>query len=196
MKKGSNSKMAVLGLLCHKPMTGYDIKKTILQSTGMFWSESYGQIYPTLKNLTREGLAVVEQSKKRGAASKTIYAPTAKGRNVIKAWLAQPAKTSIIRSETLLKIFFGGQADLRTTQMHIEQELADSRQALAVLTTVEKILAQRSKGQRNLADFHFRLTIAYGKKSLATAVRWCQESLRQCSEWSKIEGNSRTKEKT
>ncbi len=191
MKKGNNSKMAVLGLLCHKPMTGYDIKKTIQQSTGMFWSESYGQIYPTLKKLTREGLAVVEQSKKRGTASKTVYAPTAKGRNTIKTWLAQPAKTNIIRSETLLKIFFGGQADLRTTQMHIEQELADSRQVLAMLTSAEKMLAQRSNGQRNLTDFHFKLTIAYGKKSLAAAVHWCEESLRKCSEWEKSEGNNR-----
>jgi DNA-binding PadR family transcriptional regulator len=196
MKKSDNSKMAVLGLLCHKPMTGYDIKKTIAQSTGMFWSESYGQIYPTLKKLTREGLAVVQQSERRGAASKTSYAPTAKGRNTIKTWLAQPAKTNIIRSETLLKIFFGGQADLLLTQMHIEQELADSRQALAVLTTVEKMLAQRSNGRRNLTDFHFRLTIAYGKKSLTATVRWCKDSLRKCSEWENSERKDGVKEKT
>ncbi len=196
MKKNNNSKLAVLGLLCHKPMTGYGIKNTIQRSTGMFWSESYGQIYPTLKKLTNEGLAVVRQSEKRGTASKTIYEPTAKGRQTIKAWLAQPAKTNIVRSEVLLKIFFGGQADLRTTQMHVEQELADSRQVLALLTAAEKMLAQRSNGKRNLADFHFGLTIAYGKKSLRTAMRWCKESLRKCSEWEKTEGNDMLKEKT
>ncbi len=114
----------------------------------------------------------------------------------MKIWLSLPAKTNIVRSETLLKIFFGGQADLRTTQMHIERELADSRQALAILTTVEKMLAQRSNGQRNLADFHFGLTIAYGKMSLAAAERWCKESLRKCSAWEESQRNKRFKEKT
>lgn len=196
MKKNDNSKMAVLGLVCHKPMTGYDIKKTIGQSTGIFWSESYGQIYPTLKKLTREGLAIVRQSEKRGSASKIIYEPTAKGRQTIKTWLEQPAKTNIVRSEILLKIFFGGQADLRTTKMHIERELADSQQGMAVLTAVEKMLAQRSKGKQNLADFHFGLTIAYGKKSLTTAMCWCKESLQKCAEMETTKKNDALKEKT
>lgn len=47
---------ALLGLLCRQPMTGYDIKKAIDKSLRLFWSGSYGSIYPTLGALVEKGL--------------------------------------------------------------------------------------------------------------------------------------------
>ena len=42
---------AVLGMLSLSPMSGYDIRKESETSIGFFWSESYGQIYPALREL-------------------------------------------------------------------------------------------------------------------------------------------------
>jgi DNA-binding PadR family transcriptional regulator len=38
-------------MLSLRPMSGYDIRKTVQESIRFFWSESYGQIYPALKRL-------------------------------------------------------------------------------------------------------------------------------------------------
>jgi len=181
MTINNNSKLAILGMLSLRPMTGYEVKKTINYSIGMFWNESYGQIYPTLKKLAADGLAVAKRSKGRGNTDKCFYKPTAKGRQTLKAWLVVPAKTNIIRSEILLKIFFGGQADLSVTRMHIEQELVECQQSLATLAIAETTLARRAVAGQNLADFHSGLTVAYGKKFLVSALEWCEESLRLCA---------------
>ena len=46
----SRTAYVVLGILAiHDNQSGYEIRKTIEQSVGFFWGESYGQLYPTLK---------------------------------------------------------------------------------------------------------------------------------------------------
>jgi PadR family transcriptional regulator AphA len=47
----STTPFAILGLLSIEPMSGYDIRRNLDESLSYFWSESYGQIYPSLKKL-------------------------------------------------------------------------------------------------------------------------------------------------
>ncbi|MGH9601902.1 MAG: PadR family transcriptional regulator, partial [Terriglobales bacterium] len=47
----NTTRFALLGLLSLGPQSGYDLKKRMEQSIAHFWSESYGQIYPTLRRL-------------------------------------------------------------------------------------------------------------------------------------------------
>ena len=39
-------------------MSGYDLGQSIRASIGFFWNESYGQIYPNLKNLAVDYLKI------------------------------------------------------------------------------------------------------------------------------------------
>ena len=57
MARKARTHYAILGLLCWKPMSGYDIKKMVEVGLSYFWSESYGQIFPTLNRLVDDGLA-------------------------------------------------------------------------------------------------------------------------------------------
>ena len=56
MKRANKTQFAVLGLLSWQPMSGYTIKKLIEMGLTQFWSESYGQLYPTLEKLVETGL--------------------------------------------------------------------------------------------------------------------------------------------
>ena len=38
----------LLGLLCHESLTGYEIKKRLDTRLRLFWSASFGSIYPAL----------------------------------------------------------------------------------------------------------------------------------------------------
>ena len=55
----------LLGLLTIAPMSGYDLGQLIQDSIHYFWRESYGQIYPSLKQLSAEGF-VTGKSEKHG----------------------------------------------------------------------------------------------------------------------------------
>ena len=80
MAKENKSKYAVLGVLSICPGSGYDIKKFMEQSTSNFWNESYGQIYPILKQLVEEGLAASHAEKQEGKPEKYIYTLTEQGK--------------------------------------------------------------------------------------------------------------------
>ncbi|HEY3155376.1 MAG TPA: PadR family transcriptional regulator, partial [Candidatus Eisenbacteria bacterium] len=57
---------AILGMLSFAPMSGYDIRKEAASSIGYFWSESYGQIYPALRELQARGLAKRRADRRAG----------------------------------------------------------------------------------------------------------------------------------
>jgi DNA-binding PadR family transcriptional regulator len=48
--------LAILGLLKERPMHGYELRKQLSQKLGLFWTVSFGSLYPTLKKLERRGV--------------------------------------------------------------------------------------------------------------------------------------------
>jgi len=85
-------------------MSGYDMKSLADNSTRFFWAISYGQIYPELRRLSEAGL--VEAAEAEGGRRRTAYRLTAKGREALRGWLAEPPETFETRDEGLLKLFF------------------------------------------------------------------------------------------
>src|ERR1017187_5448402 len=101
------SRFAILGMLAlGKKQSGYDLKKAIATSTANFWSESYGNIYPTLRKLLEEG-ATQEDSENAPPSKrqKQLYSITEKGRRALRQWLRQPAAVRSEDNELLLKLF-------------------------------------------------------------------------------------------
>jgi len=96
----------ILGMLKLGAPTGYEIKKAIDGSTRFFWSASFGQIYPELKRLQREGL-VRSRQEPRGKVKRTVYELTPKGEEALREWLTDRESVIFeIRDESLLRLFF------------------------------------------------------------------------------------------
>lgn len=110
----------ILGILGLGPHSGYDIKQLADMSTRHFWATSYGQIYPELKRLSKSGLIKAEDAP-RGTRQRTLYHLTAKGKQTLHAWVADPAIQSLeIRDEMLLKLFFADAMSRKETVTHLE----------------------------------------------------------------------------
>src|SRR5947209_12398713 len=107
MAKENKSKYALLGALSVCPGSGYDIKKYMEQSTSNFWNESYGQIYPILKELVNEGLATSRDKKQESKPERYVYTLTEKGQQELERWLTEAIEYTVERNELLLKLFFG-----------------------------------------------------------------------------------------
>src|SRR5215470_7305675 len=107
MAKENKSRYALLGMLGIRPGSGYDIKKFMEQSTSNFWNESYGQIYPLLKQLSEEGLATSHAEKQEGKPERKIYTLTEEGKDELVNWLGTTVEETPERIEILLKLFFG-----------------------------------------------------------------------------------------
>src|SRR5919206_1975351 len=90
----------VLGMLGLGAQTGYDIKSIVDRSTRFFWAASYGQIYPELARLERDGLVVGDVP--TGGRRRKTYRLTRRGRDALRAWLLEPSARYELRDEGLL----------------------------------------------------------------------------------------------
>lgn len=134
----TNTSYLLLGFLESHPQSGYDIKRIADHSTRFFWQVSYGQIYPELKRLVDLGLAA-QQLGSRGGRTRNVYRITAKGRQVLRSWLAASSTTGSfeMRDELLLKLFFSDAAGTKVKRGILEQMRLREEAAIAELKSIE-----------------------------------------------------------
>jgi DNA-binding PadR family transcriptional regulator len=166
----------ILGILAiHPHQSGYEIRKTIQQSVGFFWGESYGQIYPTLKRLAAEGLIAPSRSAAAPRPNRQQYSITPEGQARLKEWLAVPARDNPPRDEFLLKLFFGLDAPPGVSEAHIRRFQQNNRRMLATLQELERLGRERSS---HYPGFPFWiLTLQYGVGQLKAALEWSDAAL-------------------
>jgi len=174
MQRWSRTIYALLGFLTWRPMSGYDLKKAIEQSTSNFWSESYGQIYPVLQSLVRDGLARRVDAAARGGRERQEYEITARGRTTLRRWLNAPTAPTPIRSELLLKLFFGRRSDPSNLRQQIAAERARVIDGMAHLKNLHDLLV----AQTDQPDAPYWLaTLLLGELQSAAQLKWCDEVL-------------------
>jgi len=80
-------KYIILGLIRNRPLYGYEIKQMLSQSYGDVINVSYGQLYPTLKNLSRDGLLKRNVKKGQKSHERNVYSITDQGIQVFERWI-------------------------------------------------------------------------------------------------------------
>lgn len=121
----------ILGLLTEQPLSGYDIKKIIDIRFKFFWNESYGQIYPELKQLIeKKYIQTLSNETDRG---KQLYQITELGFEHLKKWLEIKPDTETMRLEILLKRYFGGLVHPSIMISHIKEFQIQHEQELQIL---------------------------------------------------------------
>ena len=104
---------ALLGLIRHKPSSGYDLRKTFAETAMGSFSSSPGAIYPALERLVNRGLIEGEVEEGSGLRRRRIYRLTPLGDRELKQWLSQPVtRDEVIRGmgELMLRFAFMEQA--------------------------------------------------------------------------------------
>lgn len=86
-----STRHVLLGLLDIKPMSGYDVRRNLSVSLDSLWAASYGQIYPTLHQLEKDGL-VTGRNQPSGKRERIVYRLTPEGRQEFRDWLEKPVK--------------------------------------------------------------------------------------------------------
>ncbi len=173
--KEKRSKYAILGILSMGPMSGYDIKKMFEKSIGNFWSESYGQIYPLLKELADEGFTTSSVEKQIGKPDRHVYTLTDTGRDELRSWLLEPVRDHIGRIEIALKLFFGHQVSTGDSirQVNLFKEMRN--QEIRALRATEERLKTEQANNPGLP--YILATVSYGQHVTEALLRWCDETL-------------------
>src|SRR2546425_13255088 len=105
ISRSRSTPFAILGMLSFYPMSGYVIRKEAASSIGYLWNESYGQIYPALRELQARGLAKRPADRHAGHRDRQVYEITERGREALHLWRAELPRAMPLRNELLLKLF-------------------------------------------------------------------------------------------
>lgn len=163
----------ILGLIAFGKTTGYDIKQFVDKTTRNFWSASYGQIYPELKRLEKQGL-IGGRKEPTGERARTVYQLTPSGRAALEQWLASDdALLYETRDEGMLKLFFSDVLpERRIENIRAMRDLHERK--LAALRAIEPHASQGPKGAY--------LTLGLGIGITEFVINWCEETERRLAE--------------
>jgi DNA-binding PadR family transcriptional regulator len=170
--RSNQTETAVLGALSVQPMTGYALREAITGVLGHFWSESYGQIYPTLAELQRQG-----HVERRGSSRtrSSTFAITASGTARLKELLAQPVQAVPPRNGLLLRLFFGRQLGPDACRALLLDARADAERRLAELGAIRRELAHEQDHAQDRP--YWLLTVSAGEHTARAAIAWAKEAL-------------------
>jgi DNA-binding PadR family transcriptional regulator len=102
-------KYAILGLLCRKSMSGYDISKEFSRDLAEFWSAKHSQIYPELNRLQKEGLISCRIEISGEVLERKIYSVTKQGKADFMKWLIVDDKMESTPKDIFrLRMYFSG----------------------------------------------------------------------------------------
>ncbi|HEY7018813.1 MAG TPA: PadR family transcriptional regulator [Gaiellaceae bacterium] len=159
----------VLGLLSFSPRSGYDIKTVVDRSTRFFWAASYGQIYPELRRLEREGLIEGEDAS-NGARGRRVYKITKAGRDALRDWLLGRGLTIELRDESLLRLFFADNLPREQALGLLDARRRGHEEYLEILNAIAALPGGKDP------DF-VDLVLRWGIDFNEWGARWCQEQL-------------------
>lgn len=177
-------------------MSGYDIKKVVDVGLSHFWNENYGQIYPTLNQLVKDGLATKRAERKSGKRQRFVYKISRKGKQAFRDWIREPTDTPIVRNELQLKFFLCTSSPTSTSIQLIEEHQTQQQAVLEEYRHSEVLLRNALESGKHgdelseilalsgsTADLRkkqlntFYLTLRQGILIIEARLAWCKEVL-------------------
>lgn len=172
MARPNQTETAVLGGLSVMPMTGYALREAIRDVLGHFWSESFGQIYPTLAELERRGYVKRRGSKRTRSSTFSI---TRSGSARLKELLAQPVQPVPPRNGVMLRLFFGRQLGPEACRSLLLEARGDAERRVAQYKALRRELLEEKE---HLEDRpYWLLTVSAGEHTARAAVAWADEAI-------------------
>ena len=170
-------KYAILGLICKRPMSGYDILQEFSMNLSEFWSAKHSQIYPELKKLSEEELIDYSVEITGTVLEKKVYRITEKGKQEFLTWLnedvsMQPTAKDVFR----LRMYFSGQLEKEDRLRLLESQLKQHKDRLEHLKhNQEKFSKIPDSDSHEFGDY---LVLMGAIMRENTNIEWLKECIR------------------
>jgi PadR family transcriptional regulator, regulatory protein AphA len=143
----------VLGLLAREgTSTPYDLKRHVASTFGHLWPFPHAILYNEPARLVARRL--VTEEREATGRRRRLFTMTASGREVLREWLARPARQPAeLRDLGLLQLFF---ADLEPSAVRLaiaEEQLAQHRARLAAYEAAQRPGAGSGAGARSVEQW-------------------------------------------
>ena len=178
-------KYTLLGFLNYGPLTGYDLKKHMDNSTQFFWHARLSQIYPTLKRMEEDDWVESTIMPQEGKPDKKFYMITEKGRAALLSWLDEfSSEIAPDKRPELLRFFFAGALEKENILTHLRYQLALHRTQLQKYQTetavyIEDIVAETGLEREGVL---WELTRQFGEEYERMYIAWLDKAIQTTEE--------------
>ncbi|MFI9103945.1 PadR family transcriptional regulator [Streptomyces fildesensis] len=175
-KRSGILEFAVLGLLRESPMHGYELRKRLNTSLGVFRAFSYGSLYPCLKTLVAQGWLIEETvpdvdplaAPLVGRRAKIVYRLTTAGKEHFEELLAHSGPDAWEDEHFAARFAFFGQ-----TSRDVRMRVLEGRRS-RLEERLDKMRASLVRTRERLDDYTLELQ-RHGMESVEREVRWLNE---------------------
>ncbi|CAI8953281.1 MULTISPECIES: PadR family transcriptional regulator [Brevibacillus] len=168
-------KTIILGFLSYGEMSGYDIKQAFTNSIGFFYDASFGAIYPALRKLEEEGFVTKQEIIQSGKPNKILYRITEAGKQSFRQEIQTPILPPVLRSDMLVKIFFGKSRTIDEQKDLLEGCLDTQRQLLQQSkASYKKLEMNFDEYQRFCWEYtihHLESTISFMEQKMTSLLK-------------------------
>lgn len=177
--KVKKTRFVLLGLLQEENLSGYEMKKIIDTRMTFFWQESYGQIYPELSKMKKEGLVEISDTELKGdiKREKVRYKITSNGKKELKKWIDEENEKDTVRSEFLLKMYLSTPENVEEMRRHIIKFKEQSEEKLKLFNRFESEFKQIIGVHSNHRQILHVLNL--GIRQAKLYIDWCEEVLKE-----------------
>ncbi|MCY7771280.1 PadR family transcriptional regulator [Bacillus haynesii] len=149
-------KYAILGLLDHGSLSGYDMTSRFKAELGQFWSAKHSQIYPELKKLTDEGFIEYETVIQGSKLEKKMYSITEAGKRELHGWLTEfKPVPDTVKDEFMLKAYFISSMEPDEAKRLFADQLQKRQEKAAFLKTKLEELKREAGESITFRSPHF-----------------------------------------
>jgi PadR family transcriptional regulator, regulatory protein AphA len=165
---------AILGFLSLCPMSGYDLRKHMDESTGHFWPADQAQIYRTLAQLVSDGLVDVQDIAQAGKPDRREHRINQRGLSDLDSWLSSPITYAPAREVFLLRLFFVGRLGAAQTVAVLNERALAAQELFATLSALRDSLQPRLPERPDIT-LRLRLaTLDNGMVHAKAELEWLQ----------------------
>jgi DNA-binding PadR family transcriptional regulator len=161
--------LAILGLLKERAMHGYELRKQLGQKLGLFWTVSFGSLYPTLRRLEKRGAVRKTLDADQTSRRKQVYEITPAGEREFLEQLEEGTGSGTDEDKFPLRLAFFRYLKpetrirlLERRKAYLEDKLLEGRRSL-----------QRAK--RGRADTYTLSLMRHGMDSAEHDIAWLDE---------------------
>lgn len=154
MQASWSSEMILLGLLCERPMHGYELSQLVRDDPAMpvIWRFERSEVYFLLGKLRERGYIAESGAAKGGGPTRTIYAPMEAGRCALDQWLRTPElRPRLLRTAFLARVHLALRRDpalaldiIRAQQQYLSAWLTQERAGAPADEYVRRVLEVRA----------------------------------------------------
>jgi PadR family transcriptional regulator, regulatory protein AphA len=181
MRELTATSYAILGFLCLRPWSTYELARQMDRSYRWCWPRARSGIYNEPKKLVEHGLAKAKVEH-HGRRARTVYSATPAGRKALRRWLSEPSAEPLFESEAFVRI---GCADFGTVDQLVATVAGLRKHAEQLLSAS---LAQAQGYLDSEAPFPERrhvqiLLIRFINEYWALLLRWSRWAEEEVNTW-------------